>query len=181
MTPGVEVKFVCQRLGHQLQLDRRHRFGDRQPSRKVRSDDEILQLVRVRIADGRSCRGRQVEFGVVLKERQEQINIMCIRKMLKCPLCGSLKPIPELTVVMPPNVVVCVVYEVPCGFSYCGVFDSILDFVPPPFDATEVHRGCSVRCDFRLCHIDTVLQVCCDGRYQTHAYRVVSLRQHRRN
>lgn len=68
MTPGVEVEFVHQRLGHQLQLDRRHRFGNRQPSRKVRSDDEILQLVRVRIADGRSCRGRQVEFGVVLKE-----------------------------------------------------------------------------------------------------------------
>lgn len=104
---------------------------------------------------------------------------MCIRKMLKCPLCGSLSSIPEVAVPMPRGVTVFVVDEVPCGFSYCNVFQAIFDFLPRPFDPHEMYRGCSVRCDVRKCHVDTVLHVCCDVRYQTSVYRVVSLRQHR--
>lgn len=102
---------------------------------------------------------------------------MCIRKVLYCYVCRQYETLIELTE-DDSDKVVTVVYEVPCGMSYCDCFNTVFDFLPRSFDPKELLVGCTPQCDKRKCYIDTVLHSCVDDWT---VYRVVSVRMHRRS
>ena len=102
---------------------------------------------------------------------------MCIRKVFECPDCGQYFPIPELTSedLYSNNVPIVVVYEEPCGFTYCDKYVHLFPFVRATFEASHVYHQCSVRCDFRQCKVLPILRSCCRPEKITHDVRLVSL------
>jgi len=86
---------------------------------------------------------------------------MCVRKIFRCPDCNSFQTIPNSFLNSTETGLKVVLYESPCGFSFCDCFDQIFPNIPRPFNSDEINRPCSQQCDFRKCRIEPVLRSCC--------------------
>ena len=100
---------------------------------------------------------------------------MCIRKVFFCPDCRKYSKIPDVTVPSPAGSQRMVVYEEPCGFSYCDCFDQFFPWIERPWNPREVGLPCTSRCSIEKCQVLAVLESCCVPTSGVH-YRLVTLK-----
>jgi len=93
---------------------------------------------------------------------------MCVRQVFFCVDCRTYSRIPDVTVPSSSTFGKTLVFDEPCGLSYCDYFDQLFPFVERPFNPCEVGQPCTARCDPLRCTVFPVLESCCKPSERSH-------------